>query len=316
MAQQHISDQVTPSWFDRTLFHDDANDLVCCYYHIVNSEIGLHSSNYFELNIVTSGNGTHIIGNEEIPVSIGYVAVIPPTLNHGYINNENLSVFHAIIHSSFFERYMQEFSSLPGFYLLFEISPFISQKNPKAVSFRLSEEDMDEISYDIGKLVSLKDSSYSGKYVHTASRMVCLIASLSFCFHKINRNVDILPNPNIHRVLRSMEYIRIHYGDEISINELINKTNMSRSTYVRLFKQLTGSTPHDFILRCRIINARRFLSFSDLPIVTIAQNCGFCDNSHFTRVFLQYEHITPIAYRQLHSGNLRYSACMLPSFIN
>jgi AraC-like DNA-binding protein len=51
-------------------------------------------------------------------------------------------------------------------------------------------------------------------------------------------------------------------------------------------------------MRLRLQLARRQLTESNDPVGTIAQACGFYDQSHFTRAFKKYTGLTPLAYRR------------------
>ena len=232
-------------------------------------------------------------------------------MEHGYLNNENLNVFHALIRSAFLERYFQELQSLPGFTLLFEISPYIAKSNAGSISFRMNEESFSEIVPDIDALVSLNNDPYKGKHVHASARMLCLLAILSSKVYDAKRNIIQAQNPNTQIVLESIEYIRTNSEQDLSVEELVKRSNMSRSTYTRIFKELTGCMPRAFLLRCRVTNAKRLLSYTNMPMASIAQECGFFDSSHFIRIFTRQEGISPSAYRQLHANKASYAACSL-----
>ena len=310
MDKQQIDIHSTPLWKASEWFPSKAS-MVHCYYHYLGNSIGLHQNEFYEMDIVVAGKGTHVLAKQEIAVSPGYVCIIPPQMQHGYLNNENLNVFHALIRSAFLERYFQELQSLPGFTLLFEISPYIAKSNAGSISFRMNEESFSEIVPDIDALVSLNNDPYKGKHVHASARMLCLLAILSSKVYDAKRNIIQAQNPNTQIVLESIEYIRTNSEQDLSVEELVKRSNMSRSTYTRIFKELTGCMPRAFLLRCRVTNAKRLLSYTNMPMASIAQECGFFDSSHFIRIFTRQEGISPSAYRQLHANKASYAACSL-----
>ena len=69
---------------------------------------------------------------------------------------------------------------------------------------------------------------------------------------------------------------------------------MSESHFSRTFKHITGETPHQFALRLRLERASAALArSSSVGIASIAAECGFFDQSHFTREFRKKFGITP-----------------------
>ena len=70
---------------------------------------------------------------------------------------------------------------------------------------------------------------------------------------------------------------------------------MSRYHLLRVFKRATGLTPHAFHVQHRVERAKSLLR-SGLPIVQVAADTGFVDQSHFTRAFKHLVGATPGQY--------------------
>ena len=85
---------------------------------------------------------------------------------------------------------------------------------------------------------------------------------------------------------------------DTSLSELAALCGLSRSYFVRAFKQITGIPPHRWLLAQRVKRAQELLRGSKLPIIEIAAACGFADQSHLTRVFSRALGISPAAWRR------------------
>src|SRR3954471_338422 len=72
---------------------------------------------------------------------------------------------------------------------------------------------------------------------------------------------------------------------DTSLSELAELCGLSRSYFIRAFKQVTGTPPHRWLLIQRAKHAKDLLRGTSLSIADIAVVCGFADQSHLTRVF-------------------------------
>ena len=77
-----------------------------------NYSIKRHDHDFYEVNIVVSGRGVHLVGDAEIPASVGDVFVIPPGVVHGYESEgRDFDVYHVIAKKEFFEKYSAELAA-------------------------------------------------------------------------------------------------------------------------------------------------------------------------------------------------------------
>jgi AraC-like DNA-binding protein len=83
-----------------------------------------------------------------------------------------------------------------------------------------------------------------------------------------------------------------------SLAELAALCGLSRSSFVRAFRQTTGMSPHHWLLMHRARRAKDLLRGTKTPIAEIAIACGFADQSHLTRVFSKAFGISPGAWRR------------------
>ncbi len=82
-----------------------------------------------------------------------------------------------------------------------------------------------------------------------------------------------------------VQYIRRHYANDITIEQLASVAHLSISALERRFKKYLAKTPKQFIRQIRLENARRLLIETQLPIAQIAYQSGFADHSYFSRHF-------------------------------
>lgn len=99
-------------------------------------------------------------------------------------------------------------------------------------------------------------------------------------------------------------YIQAHYADKIEIATLAKISHISVSQLERRFKKLFKITPLKYIHQVRLHAATQLLSRTRNSIGNIAIDCGFYDQSHFTRLFKAAQGVSPLEYRKKHSGGV------------
>lgn len=99
------------------------------------------------------------------------------------------------------------------------------------------------------------------------------------------------------QLVQTIDYLTSHLAENMSVQELARLNRLSRPYFIRAFRDSTGTTPHQWLMRARLHKARMLLRDARLPIVAIAQAVGFADHAHFTRAFKRATGITPTAWR-------------------
>jgi len=104
--------------------------------------------------------------------------------------------------------------------------------------------------------------------------------------------------PVDRRLRRAIEFMHDNFSRELALEEIASSAYLSEYHFARLFKQITGITPHAYLANLRIERARRMLIETTLPIIEIAATVGYQSQSHFTKVFKSVTGVTPRAYRE------------------
>jgi AraC-like DNA-binding protein len=125
---------------------------------------------------------------------------------------------------------------------------------------------------------------YHNKFIRTAVRMM-----------KESNNSQDGVDPRIKQV---EGYIQMHYSDRLQMSQLASVAGLSTTYLSCLFRQETGSTVVDYIRNIRICKAKTLLRYADIPVTEVAWQCGYQDNSYFTREFKKASGCSPLEYRK------------------
>ena len=119
---------------------------------------------------------------------------------------------------------------------------------------------------------------------------------------RTNRCRSIVP-PGIGRAIRRLE---ADFAQELSLAKLAEEARLSRAHFALSFRQATGYTPHEYLMRARLSHARKLLTqpVQTLSINSIAVECGFTDQAHLGRLFRRFFDTTPGTFRRRTSSPL------------
>ena len=107
------------------------------------------------------------------------------------------------------------------------------------------------------------------------------------------------PWPRLSRsISHAIDYLGIHFGDDLSVDGLAGVAGISGSHLAHLFRAETGTTVRDYLSRVRFEITRDLLCHTDESLAEIAAFVGFFDASHLSRVFHQVRGKRPSAYRR------------------
>lgn len=124
-------------------------------------------------------------------------------------------------------------------------------------------------------------------------------------FHQISQYLKngsepiTLTNPCDY-IVDVVDFLQHHWSEKLTIPELAEKFHVGTTKLKKDFKHITTETIHGYQLRMQLHAARRLLNSTELPLVQIASECGFTDESHLIRSFRKDLGITPGASRLRH----------------
>jgi AraC family transcriptional regulator len=101
-----------------------------------------------------------------------------------------------------------------------------------------------------------------------------------------------------HQLHRVIACTQDQPHQDLSLDLLAEHTGLSRSHFARLFRQTTGHTPHQFVLCLHIAHAQRLHEAIALALAHVAAECGFADQSAYTRAFTRVLDMPPRVYRR------------------
>ncbi len=163
------------------------------------------------------------------------------------------------------------------------------------INFSCTEAICDRIT-----VIPLKDS---GAFIRTYEQMcslyllsngrVRLMSLLYDMFYRLSTNIEPLYNilaPSIRFLEKNIS------SQSLTVTELAKQCGISEVYYRKLFASQYKVTPKQYIIDLRIAKAKQQLSDGIMKISAVAEECGFSNPYHFSRVFKEKVGVTPSEY--------------------
>ncbi|WP_183192897.1 AraC family transcriptional regulator [Brevibacillus nitrificans] len=99
-------------------------------------------------------------------------------------------------------------------------------------------------------------------------------------------------------VWQAKQFIHAHYSEPITLATIAQKLRYSAPYLSKQFKQHTGHSPIDYLIRVRLEKAKAFLLQTEAPLQEIAQGVGYSDLSYFIRAFKKHTGVTPGQFKE------------------
>lgn len=100
------------------------------------------------------------------------------------------------------------------------------------------------------------------------------------------------------RIRRSVELMYTQLDQELTLKAIAAASYLSPFHFARLFKKLTGSTPHNYLAGIRAARAQLLLAETELSVTEIGARVGYLSASHFTKAFRIATGTTPREFRK------------------
>lgn len=247
----------------------------------------------YELTLTLKSKGNRFIGYNIEPYQELDFVLVGPNIPHCWTTDEPteqlvINFNHDLLVSPFTQ--------------ISEWSLIHKMLNQSKLGIKFSEK-----TAEMAKSLMLKIGKTSGfESLHLLFELLNLLSHdpkkemLTFHDYKIKDHIGAS-----NRIETIYSYIHKHYKeDSISVAELSEKLNLTKSSLARFVKRITRKSFTDLVIEARLNEACRLLSETDLTIAELSFKSGFNNLSNFNRAFKKKLQMTPKAFRQMYRSDL------------
>ena len=260
----------------RTAVFDDMLQIEAYRFEGVEQPFPNHFHDYYVIGTVESGERVMTCGNREYTLSDGDILLLAPSDAHGCVQTSGTLDYRAINIS---ERVMGELSR--------EITG--ESELPRFSANVIRDSEISEQFCKLHEMIMQGCGEFEKEEVllSVISELI-RISGMPF-FEQISRNSA--------QIDRACEFMKEHFAEHITLEQLCECSGLSKSTLLRSFTRARGITPYKYLQAVRVGKAKELLKQGAKPI-DAAFLTGFSNQSHFTNSFGTFIGLSPTAYRR------------------
>ncbi|MDR0884906.1 MAG: AraC family transcriptional regulator [Clostridiales Family XIII bacterium] len=233
-----------------------------------------------EIILVENGNGIFTIDNKKYKVGKGDLIVLGKGCIHQEhaVHDVNLSVYNCAI-TNVHIRGLEDNTLIPS-----ESSPVIAAKEeyPRLLS-----------TFQLIHHYAKAKNPYDAETAVTFSK-----ALIGICYSLYENREEEQSQDEFNVLGHSIKkYIDAHYKEDLFLHDISEHFKMSKFYMAHVFKNMTGLSPMQYIIRRRIGEGQNLLFDTDMSITDIAMTIGYNSSNHFHTAFVKMVGLTPKQYR-------------------
>jgi AraC family transcriptional regulator, L-rhamnose operon transcriptional activator RhaR len=263
-------------------------------------DLRLHFHDYIEITYVAEGKGFHYVGGETLQAQKGDLFIVPRDIPHVFRPGsadpkQRLVVYNAVLGYELWEQMKLVFGSEEGLW-----SQIFGGENGKAAAKEAPHPGWIMIRRQGEELNALFQEFYYEYVSRNQGRRASLLAYAIRLFIMTGRAIDLEGHGEERKASISgiIDYIRHHYNEPLSLEDMAWRCGLSGRHFFRLFRQGTGQTFMGFVQGVRIEAACKLLRQTDMKILSIAEAVGYKDVDSFYRVLKLHTGYPPGEYRK------------------
>lgn len=253
-----------------------------------------HSHDFSELVIITEGYGVHWIDGDDYPVTAGDIFVIQGRISHYFKERHKLSLFNVMFDSKRLENTLRKLQEIAGYNALFLLEPAYRRRHKFKSRLHISRQALVYLETIVRRMADELHRQLPGYDTMLLSSFLDLVVFLS----REYSNVDIPQAKSLYRIGNIIGQLEKQFKRDWQLEEIARLACMSKSNLLTVFKEATGYSPIDYLIRIRLQKAAEMLISTPLSISEIAPECGFSDSNYLTRQFRKVYNISPREFRK------------------
>ncbi len=243
-----------------------------------------HKHDFYLCVFFTNGSGVHEIDFQHYQISPGAIFMLNPGQTHSWEFSPDTDGY-VFFHSKEFYDLRNPEKSLDNFPFYYTL------QNSSALV--LNQRKLSEIESLVRSMLHEYQCDYFYKNQKIASLMAVLYIELTREYIQMGSKEILQPGPEQERIKKLEHLIETNFRITKSASIYAEMMHISTRHLNRITHEVLGKSTTDLILKRVMLEAKRLLSQSEIPMSEIAQYLGYDDHSYFSRLFRKKVGVSP-----------------------
>ena len=246
-----------------------------------------HFHNECEMYLCIKGQMTFLADNESFDLCDGDIIFVNETIPHETVIKKGttgfLIQFSPDTNMNEVNKHLRRYSIFMG-------------KN--CAVFKSGSHPNSEIRNCLDQIIcenNQKAPSYD-KYIKACVQMIIAVL---YRENILKDEAEFLSTKNISKLLPVIEYINLHYSEEITLEDISRIMNIDKSHFCRIFKKAMNTSFVKYLNFVRVCKAEKLLLETNKTVAQIADEVGFSSPSYFAETFRKHRFCSPAMYRKI-----------------
>ncbi|MGW0810733.1 helix-turn-helix domain-containing protein [Nonomuraea sp. NPDC002799] len=278
------------------LLHFTAGTLAYAGHYLHERSHPIHTHSFFEIAMVTGGEGVHVSLAGERRLAVGDVILLRPGVWHGYEECRRLDLYNCCFSTEMLQRELGWIREDPLLSHLLWTGPYSLQRRGM-LTIRLPPEALAECAGHLDALDRLRREPPGLHRGDVIGRLLLFLGCLARSLAGKRGDTFGPTGPNHPAVVRATRLMEAAPDHHWTLAELAAELHLTRGYLVRLFKATTGLPPMAHLSRFRVELAAVLLLHTDQSITRIGEAVGWPDANNFARRFKAHYGLNASTYR-------------------
>ena len=236
--------------------------------------IHMHWHDYFELEILLSGNATHICNGQKQNATKGDVWLLSQLDFHAFVADEPVEIINISLDRGFLSERIERMLSRGA---------ICSHLDPDTL----------EHAYTLCKALQAEQAN-GERFCELALRALTEQLVILILRNAKSREGEAVP----YAIRTTIAYLHDHFLEDVSVEQLALRQGLSTNYFGMLFRSVTGVSLREYLNKLRLRYACNLLQTTEMPIKEIAGMSGYHSVEYFFSVFRRQLAMTPQEYRE------------------
>lgn len=277
---------------------DTDSDLikVMCWSDDVSVET--HKHEFIEIAFIAYGSCIHTYHGTDVKLIPGDVFVITPHEEHSYKISSKTVIYNCLFYTEALGEDWNKLRNIKSIFDLLIVEPFYRLESGRQEILHLEPAEAASLETLLKRMLEEQEKKHSDFEVLQKSNLISLLCLLGRVWEKQFSESKILYSGKRDLLVEALRFIENNTSNGLKVEEIAARAYLSPNYFRKVFKEVTGLTPIEYINKIRISKACKLLNERNITVSQVAETVGINDLNYFSRLFKSLAGCTPSEYKK------------------